>query len=156
MSAPIAFKGELQLLGWTESDKGGRSVKFQCSGDEAEHPFKVFRSKARFMAVLVEIGDDEQPVEPQERIADPATGLLASNLCALTCKDRDFWTWIEAQVWGIPITSEQKAAEIVKELLGIESRTELDTNPGLAQKFFKQMLHPFNEWKQSALRVRKA
>lgn len=147
----IAFKGELQLLGWSESDKGGRVVKFQCGGDEADHPFKHFPSKARFMCVLVQIGDDEKPVQQPERERLD----LLSNVCARLCKDGDFWTWIEGQVWGVPVTSEGKAAAVVKELLGIESRSELDDDAALAQRFTDEMLTPYRQWQAVALAARK-
>lgn len=155
----IAYQGEIQLLGWAESDKGGRTVKFQCSGDDEEHPFKRFKSKARFAVVLVEIGDDEQPVpQPDIRhgpleVTPIGGGLRLSNECALLCKDRDFWTWIEAMVWGVPIPSEQKCAEVIKDLLSIESRSELDRDESAAAAFISQILTPYTNWRKSALKV---
>lgn len=151
MSAPIAFQGELQILGWAESDKGGRTVKFQCAGDDADHPFKGFKSKARFAVVFVEIGDDEQPVKQPEQ-ASPATGIRLSNTCALLCKDRDFWAWIEDATWGVPVHSEQKCAEVIKDLLDIESRSDLDSDERAAAKFVTDVLTPYNEWRKT-LRV---
>lgn len=150
----IAYQGEIQLLGWSESDRGGRVVKFQCSGDDDEHPFKCFPSKARFMVVFVQVGDDEQPVQ-QERVVDALAGQLCSNVCAQVCKDKDFWTWIEGQVWGVPITSEKKATEVVKELLGIESRRELDAYGDLQHRFKVEILGPFRDWQRFALAASK-
>lgn len=149
----IAYQGEVQLLGWAESDKGGRTVKFQCSGDDAEHPFKRFRGKTRFAVVLVEIGDDEQPVQQSDlpssaSVATEIGGLRLSNAAALLCKDRDFWVWIESMVWGIPISSEQKAKEVLCEQLGIDSRAELDSDEDAAAQFIARFLNPFNEWRK--------
>lgn len=150
----IAFKGELQLLGWAESDKGGRTVKFQCGGDDEEHPFKRFGRKARFACVLVEIGEDEQPVaQPDVVQTSTVSGLRLSNECALLCKDKDFWVWIEGRVWGVPIFSADKCAEVIRDLLEIESRSELDSDQAVAARFISEVLTPFNEWRKSALKV---
>lgn len=150
----IAYQGEVQLLGWSESDKGGRTVKFQCGGDDAEHPFKRFRSKARFAVVFVEIGDDEKPVaQPDLPTTGHVSGLRLSNESALLCKDADFWTWIESRVWGVPIHSEKKCAEVIKDLLGIESRSELDRDDEAAAQFIAEVLTPYNEWRKTALKV---
>jgi hypothetical protein len=153
-AAHIAFQGELQLLGWAESDKGGRTVKFQVAGEDAEHPFKRFKSKARFAVVLVEIGDDEQPVtQPDAPVSQTSSGLRLSNECALLCKDKDFWTWIGSMVWGVPIHSEQKCAEVVKDVLEIESRADLDRDEAAAARFITELLNPFRAWKAKALQV---
>jgi hypothetical protein len=152
----IAYQGEVQLLGWSESDKGGRVVKFQCNGDDEEHPFKRFRSKARFAIVLVEIDDHEQPVQQPDVPASSTNmlgGVRLSNTSALLCKDSDFWTWIEAQVWGVPITSEKKCAEVMKELLEIESRSELDSDSEASARFITTVLNPYNEWRKTVLKL---
>lgn len=68
--AHIAFSGEMILLRWGESSNAGRTVSFQLDNDSIEHPFKRFDVGAtktktagkRFMAVLVEIDDQELPV----------------------------------------------------------------------------------------------
>lgn len=76
----VIYAGEVQLLRWSESSTTGRTVLFQIPEETVEHPFKRFnvRDKSaktpgkRFMAVLVEIGDDEKPVAqvmPKDKIA---------------------------------------------------------------------------------------
>lgn len=69
----IAYQGELMLLGWKESHNGGRTVTFLLPEDDVEHPFKPFTVKSgkvagqRFMAVLVQIDDAEQPVQQRPK-----------------------------------------------------------------------------------------
>lgn len=76
----IAYQGEMFLLGWSESHNNGRKVTFQLPEDTDEHPFKRFtvkngkRAGQRFAVVLVQIGDDEEPViqQPAPEAEKPA------------------------------------------------------------------------------------
>jgi hypothetical protein len=143
MSDIAAFKGELMLLGWAESSNRGRTVTFLIDESEDEHPFKHFtiksgkRSGQRFMAVLVQVGEDEQPV-PQE--AKP------SQLAAIICKDRQFWQWASERSF-MKINSEDDAKNWIKAELDIESRSEIDGNAGILLRFNANILHPFNEYR---------
>lgn len=153
MSDIIAYKGELQLKGWAESDKQGRTVRFLCSGDEDDHPFKAFTPNTRFAVVLVEIGDDEKPVQQEQKASVDHTKLKLSNQAALLCKDGDFWLWLGSKAWGVTVASESTATALVKEFMGIDSRSELDINPGKALKFNSEILLPFREWQRLNLKV---
>lgn len=80
MSLTPAFHGELMLLSWRETHNGGASVTFQLADADDLHAFKRMTLKKgkvagqRLAAVLVEIGDDEQP-KTAERVppVDPST-----------------------------------------------------------------------------------
>lgn len=145
MSDIAAFKGELMLLGWAESSNRGRTVTFLLDETEEEHPFKHFtiksgkRSGQRFAAMLVQIGDDEQPIHKEQR---------PSQVAAVICKDPQFWQWASERSFA-DIKSEDSAANWVKSELDIASRSELDTNPGIMLRFNANILHPYNEYRHS-------
>jgi hypothetical protein len=143
MSDIAAFKGELMLLGWAESSNRGRTVTFLIDESEDEHPFKHFtiksgkRSGQRFMAVLVQVGEDEQPV-PQEP--------KPSQLATIIAKDPQFWQWASERSFD-KIASEDGAVNWIKTEVGIDSRRELDTDNKALMRFNASVLHPFSEYR---------
>jgi hypothetical protein len=68
MNKRTAFQGELMLSGWSDSHTGGSKVTFWLPDDADLDIFRMMTVKKgktagqRFMAVLVELGDDEKPV----------------------------------------------------------------------------------------------
>lgn len=73
MTTPV-FQDELMLAGWSETHTGGAKVTFWLPDASALDAFRTMTVKKgntagqRFACVLVEIGDDEQPVEPETHI----------------------------------------------------------------------------------------
>jgi hypothetical protein len=63
------FSGEMQLAAWSESHTGGCKVTFWLPTPQDLDAFRALTVRKgnhaghRFMAVLVEVGDDEQPVQ---------------------------------------------------------------------------------------------
>lgn len=138
-SENIAFQGELMLLNWAESSTRGRTVTFQLSEDGDSHPFKDFtirqgkRAGQRFMAVLVQIDDNEQPVEQRRTGAQRA---------AVLCKDPEFWNWATARQFE-PVNDEQSARQFLLSHLDIQSRSEIDSNPSVSERFERVIVIPF-------------
>lgn len=65
------YHGEVQLAGWGETHSGGRKVTFWMTEDDPH--FEVFKtitrregskSGQRFMLALVQISDDDKPIQP--------------------------------------------------------------------------------------------
>lgn len=73
------FHGEMQLAGWSESHNSGCKVTFWLQSSEDLEAFRALTVRKgntagqRFMAALVEVGDDEQPVR-QTAIKDEDVG----------------------------------------------------------------------------------
>jgi hypothetical protein len=125
----ISWQGETMLLQWAESSTRGRTITLLLPEDEDTHPFRDFTIKSgkragqRFMCVFVQIGDDEAPV------AQPV-----STESVLLCRRKDFWDWASAQQWEAVI-SEESARDWLCKKLGIESRSELNSNEHAATRF---------------------
>lgn len=66
------FSGEIQFVGWKDSHKQGPLVTFRLSDSSELDAFRGLtvrkgnQAGQRFMAALVEIGDDERPVRESE------------------------------------------------------------------------------------------
>lgn len=64
------FKGEVMLLDWSETAKGGAKIVLQLDGPESLEPFRTMTlakrgvAGQRLMAVMVEVGDDDRPAMP--------------------------------------------------------------------------------------------
>lgn len=93
------------------------------------------------MAVLVEIGDDEQPVSPAPR--KDTRGPLCREACDY-CKSRDFRQWIAAD--DSDSVTETGAREFILNVCGVLSRKELDEQLTAGGRFVREIRVPFLRW----------
>ena len=140
------FSGEIQLAGWSDSHTGGPKVTFWLqSGDDLE-VFKGLTARKgntaghRFMAVLVEIGDDEQPVQEPEK---PKGGPLSKE-AALLCQNVAFRHWLSD--CGHLAVDEATAAASIRSICDVESRAEFDTYKPVGDRFIRKIRIPFFLW----------
>lgn len=145
----IAFKGEFQLLRWSETSNQGATVTFQLSDPSELERFKTMTLAKKGMvgqrlaAVMVEVGDDEKPIE------QPAPKQKPGELCILACTfcaDKQFWKWIE-QVHDLDCNSEDMAKNFILNECNIVSRKELDTSIVAAKLFHEEIRKPFVAWR---------
>jgi len=146
------FTGEVMMAGWSDTHNGGAKVTFWLPDADSLEVFKGLTQKKgntaghRFMCVLVEIGDDEAPVDrlvegPKPDFSDIRPRKVGP-LCMLAvkwCRDPEFLNWLA-------MDSEKGAASCVKVVCGIESRKELDTDPAAAERFHSLIRGPFSKY----------
>jgi hypothetical protein len=93
---------------------------------------------ARYMVVMVRIGDNEEPVERQ-----PVDKHM--SLAAMLCRDPQFWEFLYDQ--GLMLeTNEEAATDWLKTYLNVESRKEIKYHED-AQMLLSQINKEFREWK---------
>lgn len=152
------FSGELQLAGWSESHTGGCKVTFWLSGPDELAAFRTLTVRKgntagqRFMAALVEVGDDELPVPPpsvKESLTPetPKGGALA-KLAGMWCADKTFQAWLELDPDNAA-PNESGATLCLYALCEIESRRELDHDPAAAERFNQLIRGPYMKWRAS-------
>ena len=95
---------------------------------------------ARYMVVMVRLGDDEKPVV-QVRKNDPAV-----SMAGLVCRDKYFWDYISLRE-GELVTSEAECSEWMKMHFDIDSRADFKTNTEAREKFIK-FKEAFEKWKK--------
>lgn len=150
------FAGEVQLRRWSESSTQGVQITFALADAADLERFRGLDGK-RFMAALVLLGDDEQPVPPGE--AKPREYL--GDLCwraVQWCRDPEFAVFIHGvfyKLWptglpGTPVINEGDSAEpfckfALQQICGIESRKELDTDPAARKRFHEKIRGPFQK-----------
>lgn len=144
-----SFAGEIQLAGWSESHNGGCKVTFWLPSPDDLDAFRALTVRKgntaghRFMAALVEIGDDERPVEPEA----PKGGPLAKE-AALLCRNPAFREWLMLNDSRGSTCTEEEAAREMRDCLGISSRSEIDGNHEKAAQFIDWYRVPFMRWRR--------
>jgi hypothetical protein len=145
------YEGEMQLMNWGESSNSGAWVKFWIPPEGLES-FRDLRTKSgkiaghRMMAVLVEIGDDEQPLQREEVKEEKLKGGELARMAGVFCNDPDFWQFIK-----VPASASGYEKDWCRNFIcakcDIDSRTKLDHDPIAANKFHELFRKPFNEWR---------
>lgn len=138
----IAFKGEIMLLSWAESHKGGRTGVFLFDDESEQHPLKAFTTKrgkragTRFAMVLVELNDDETTVVQEK----PKGGPLSQSAAQL-CENETFRKFVSFK-YGERVDD---CAAWLRMHCGIQSRAELDHKPEAAKRF-RELMREYREW----------
>jgi len=107
----------------------------------ANDAFKLFGKAGQPMALAALKPASSKP-EPEER---PFRGELC-RWAAIRCTEEQFRRWMtEANDWAVEATEEQ-CAEFIREVCGVESRVELDTNSAAGKKFHHLIRAPYAKW----------
>lgn len=161
MTPKTAFQGEVMLAGWSETHTGGSKVTFWLPDAESLDVFRTMTVRKgntagqRFMAVLVELGDDEQPKAPE--LEQPRGGTLAQSAGRL-CETELFQQFAfdklndregKACWWNYDVTAQQNAAQYVRDFCKVNSRAEIDHSP-TAKQLFSQLMADFRAWQQGS------
>lgn len=139
------FQGEVLMRRWSDSSTQGVQVTFALPDATDLDPLKAKTGK-RFMAVLVEIGDDEQPVIGNPTSEKPKGGEWA-KLAGMWCEDPEFWKWANS-LFVQKIHNAKDAADLIRDNCGIKSRADLDHDEGALRRFKEHFQYPFRRWMQ--------
>lgn len=140
------FAGEMQLAGWSESHTSGCKVTFWLSSPDDLEAFRALTVRKgntaghRFMAALVEIGDDELPVQ-QPTPEKPKGGELA-RLAGIWSNEPKFWRWIRIAD-GADVDNDMQAAAWTREVCEVESRADLDHIDRASMRFQELIRLPY-------------
>ncbi len=144
------FQGEVQLAGWSESHNGGCKVTFWLADPDDLDAFRAMTVRKgntagqRLACVLVEIGEDEQPVAATPVSAKKDTrGPLCKEACDL-CANVAFRRWITYDEQGL--ATEEDAKAFILDVCGVSSRKELDNNDAAYELFKRFVRRPFMEY----------
>lgn len=153
------YQGEVLLLGWSENNRDGMTVRLalDASDEGAVHPFRALgtgKHGQRFMAVLVPLGDGEQPAiaEPAPEPTAPARertpwdAMKKAQQAAIVCNDPEFWEWLHAQCPSARKVDANEAAEYVRFRCEVLSRKELDSDEAAATRW-NELHGEFKRWR---------
>jgi hypothetical protein len=149
------YEDEVMLAGWNDSQQNGHTVKFWLCNDKMGHPFEGVSRKSDLMLSLVELDDDNEPIDQKmrEKVEQQHdTGKQKpSNVAAMFCRTPEFWEWAATTDYldGIyaPVAWEEESAkQWIYQVLGIASRAELDRDQQLATQFQRKVIDPYQQW----------
>jgi hypothetical protein len=148
------FHGEVMLLDWSESHRGGAKVVFLLADRDDLDVFRLMtvakgkKAGQRLACVLVEIGDDEQPKPPPEPAkyregpqtpAEDRKGGPLAKLAGMWCNSPDFQEWSGYR-------TPEDARMFILHNCGIESRADLDHNEEAARLFHHLIRIQYSGW----------
>jgi hypothetical protein len=97
----------------------------------------------RYQCALVEVDDDESPVDDPEKQKWRDLGPVKQ--AALRCRDPVFWAFLKEEKKR-PVHSQEEAADIVRQLCDVPSRADLAINTSARMEWFG-IDHHFQAWK---------
>lgn len=143
-----SWQGEVQFRRYSDTSTQGQQLVFAVHGREELESF-IGKEGKRFMAVLVEIGDDEQAVQP---IAKPKEREHLGDFCyraVMMANSIEFRHWAHGQTHGAhtySVENEREAGFFIRSLCEVDSRKELDTDLGAADRFRRRILGPWQKY----------
>lgn len=146
------FAGEVQFRRYSDTSTQGTQIVLALPDREALQSFIGLEGK-RFMAVLVQIGDDEQPVTGNPVSANAGKSHIQreplGDLCwraVQWCKEPEFWDFLtRTYMHNAVIEGEDDAATAVKSICSVDSRKELDTMPHARDLFNSMIRTPYQK-----------
>lgn len=142
------FAGEVQFRRYSDTSTQGTQIVLALPDREALQSFIGLEGK-RFMAVLVQIGDDEQPVPNTPKTGDFKQREPLGDLCwraVQWCKEPEFLSWLTAHGDFNEALTPETAANVIRGWCQVESRKELDTNPDAARRFNIHIRAPYQKF----------
>ena len=144
MSVTPTFQGEVQFRRYSDTSTQGSQIVLALPDREDLQSFVGLEGK-RFMAVLVQIGDDEQPVPPTVPARKDHSW---SRQAGIWCQDKEFQAWVNhALGLKVATVNEQGARTFVLSQCGIESRKELDFSVEARKLWLEKIAGPYRKWR---------
>lgn len=136
---------EVQLKDYGENANSGCWVSFRLPMPEDLEIFRGqdrtgrnARTGKRYTLMLIELNDQEEYVEQR----DERKPMKLSQQAGALCHDVQFRAWCE-RTYGEPCPDDQAAAQIIRDVCGVESRAHLDVNQDAAN-LFRELLRDYD------------
>jgi len=149
------YEDEAMLAGWNDSQQNGHTVKLWLCNDGMGHPFEGVDRKQQLLVSLIELDDDQAPIDQKMREKVERQGTRPSERpsygAVMLCKNPEFHKWIahDERVKQImregehPADWEKVAKEWMCRALAMESRSELDKSEELRVRYHEIIYKPF-------------
>jgi hypothetical protein len=132
---------EIKKDAMRQTQSGDWKVTFTVQASDMDQRLTSAAMGTRFQAALVEIGDDELPKERGKldwRDVQPAAQ------AGIRCAEPRFWNFLWEEQ-GISVADKDEAADAVRKMCSISSRSELSTNHK-ARVLWNQLDTAYREW----------
>ncbi len=170
LAKAAALSFECKKDSMRQNQSGDWKIAFTVQGIDVPDSLTKAFPGTRYMAVLVQIGDDEQPVPAKEvmpvtsrQLSEPAVArpelenpparakrewrdLLPAQQAGMRCEEAAFVHFLR-EVRPEDWHETQDTADCVRLICGVESRSELNTNQR-ARVIWHQLDEQYQAWKQ--------
>lgn len=123
---------EVKKDGLTQRQSGDWQLRLTIASVDMDARITQAAMGTRFACVLVEVNDDETPVDRRAEERDKWRELGAAKQAGMRCKEPTFWAFLR-EVHNYYIDGEDDAAVAVREMCGVASRSELG-KPGKGEE----------------------
>lgn len=136
----LALKFEAVKVSMSQ-DKNGTNLRLCIHPDDVPKDLHQHWVGSRYMVAMVKLDDEDNPeISDEQRRKER---LLKSSV--MVCKEPSFWFYMEEMIpMDISVNSEEGCAKVLRDQLGIYSRSDLKTNE-LALKKFENLLLDYRE-----------
>lgn len=123
---------------------GSLVIQFEIEPRHAQKAFALFGAPGTPVAMARIMPEVAQRQAQRDTAAVEKGGQLC-KLAAIFCNSEDFRTWLRLTYDPLPRNAED-AAEIIRRVCKIESRSQLDHDPEAAATFHSTFRLPYSAW----------
>jgi hypothetical protein len=135
----ISFQGEIQFRRYSDTSTQGVQVVFALA-DRSDLESFIGKEGRRYMAVLVELTDTDEPVQEPVKL-----GPICREAIDL-CGNGQFQEYAVRSYRGSVPPSEKVAKQFILTQCNVDSRKDLDTAEGARDLFIEHVRKPFHAW----------
>lgn len=139
---------EIRKDGLTQRQSGDWVLRVVIQSIDMDQRIIKASMGARFQCVLVEIDDDETPIDHKGIERDKWLELGPARQAGIRCKQPTFRAFLEEELHYPNVnSSEERAAETVRSICGVCSRSELDKpNNSAARILWHDLDNAYQAW----------
>jgi hypothetical protein len=129
---------------------GSLRITFEFDPRFAADAYALFGARGRNVAIAALKDGVPIPAQPEPEKAELREHIGAlGKWCVMRCGEADFRLWLnetfEAEN-AEKVETAHEAGDLIKFLLNIGSRKEIDQTPELTEKFKAEILRPYQKW----------
>jgi hypothetical protein len=145
-----AISFEVKKDGLQQRQSGDWVLRLTVQAVEMDQRITTAPMGTRFVCALVEVGDDEMPVDHKAMDRDKWRALGPAKQSGIRCKDPVFWAYLRENAvgYGERATDEDSAARIVRDACNVLTRSDLG-KPGFSDQrvLWFELDMKFQAWK---------
>jgi hypothetical protein len=142
-----AISFEVKKDGLQQRQSGDWVLRLTVQAVDMDQRITTSAMGTRFMCVLVEVNDDETPVDHKAMDRDKWRALGPAKQAGIRCKDPVFWAWLR-EAKGDDVENEEDAAAAVRIRCNVLTRSDLG-KPGFSDQriLWFDLDNSFQAWK---------
>ncbi|MGX1171264.1 hypothetical protein AB7M16_007530 [Bradyrhizobium sp. USDA 372] len=128
-----AISLEVKKDGLTQRQSGDWQLRLTIAAIDMDSRITQAAMGTRFACVLVEVNDDESPVDHAREERDKWRALGPTTQAGIRCKEPTFWAYLREVRHYSDVHDEAHAADCVRHICGVASRSDLG-KPGRTEE----------------------